>query len=166
MSASRSPDVALMKAVHMCLQIQRRDQFDQVVIETTGLANPRPIIETLTRDPDMETNISLDGVVTVVDAKHVEQHLDDQQKSPDAVNEAVEQIAYADRILLNKVDLVRCCAMRCDSPASPNLLLYVLCNNVALLQGYKLMLDCCKIVTSHRSVHRVTHAVLNGVSGC
>ena len=58
---------------------------------------------------DMQDNIRLDGVVTLVDVKHVEQHLDDKQKSPEAVNEAVEQIAYADRILLNKVDLVGSC---------------------------------------------------------
>lgn len=86
--------------------IRRRDQFDQVVIETTGLANPAPIINTLMMHDDMQDNIRLDGVVTLVDVKHVEQHLDDKQKSPEAVNEAVEQIAYADRILLNKVDLV------------------------------------------------------------
>ena len=55
---------------------------------------------------DLMDNIRLDGVVTLVDAKHVEQHLDDKEKSEGAVNEAVEQIAYADRILLNKVDLV------------------------------------------------------------
>ena len=47
----------------------------------------------------------LDGVVTVVDAYHVTQHLD-EDKGEGIVNEAVEQIAYADRILLNKVDLV------------------------------------------------------------
>ncbi|DBA74480.1 TPA: hypothetical protein ACH3X2_000945 [Trebouxia sp. C0005] len=86
--------------------IRRRDQFDQVVIETTGLANPAPIINTLMMHDDMQDNIRLDGVVTLVDAKHVEQHLDDKQRSEGAVNEAVEQIAYADRILLNKVDLV------------------------------------------------------------
>ena len=55
---------------------------------------------------DLMDDIRLDGVVTLVDAKHVEQHLDDEDKSEEAVNEAVEQIAYADRILLNKVDLV------------------------------------------------------------
>ena len=87
-------------------QIDRRDQFDQIVIETTGLANPAPIINTLMAHNDMQENIRLDGVVTLVDAKHVEQHLDDKEMSEEAVNEAVEQIAYADRILLNKVDLV------------------------------------------------------------
>ena len=55
---------------------------------------------------DLMDDIRLDGVVTLVDAKHVEQHLDDKEMSEEAVNEAVEQIAYADRILLNKVDLV------------------------------------------------------------
>ena len=98
-----------MQCIHkrLFLQIDRRDQFDQVVIETTGLANPAPIINTLMVHEDMAENIRLDGVVTLVDARHVEQHLDDKLQDPEAVNEAVEQIAYADRILLNKVDLVR-----------------------------------------------------------
>ena len=93
-------------AAFASVQKTRRDQFDQVVIETTGLANPIPIINTLMAHQDLMDDIRLDGVVTLVDAKHVEQHLDDEEKAEEAVNEAVEQIAYADRILLNKVDLV------------------------------------------------------------
>jgi G3E family GTPase len=54
----------------------------------------------------MADNIRLDGVVTLVDAKHVQRHLD-EEKPGDAVNEALQQIAYADRIVLNKTDLVR-----------------------------------------------------------
>lgn len=54
----------------------------------------------------MAENIRLDGVVTLVDAKHVGQHLD-EEKPGDVVNEALQQIAYADRIVLNKMDLVR-----------------------------------------------------------
>ena len=50
--------------------------------------------------------IRLDGLITMVDAKNVERHLDDEKQDPEAVNEAVAQIAYADRILLNKTDLV------------------------------------------------------------
>lgn len=102
------------------MQKTRRDQFDQIVIETTGLANPIPIINTLMAHEDLMDDIRLDGVVTLVDAKHVEQHLDDKKKSEEeeAVNEAVEQIAYADRILLNKVDLVSLVNQPTSHPSS------------------------------------------------
>ena len=63
--------------------------------------------QTFFLDPAMAENIRLDGVVTLVDAKHVGQHLD-EEKPGDVVNEALQQIAYADRIVLNKMDLVRC----------------------------------------------------------
>ena len=56
----------------------RRDQFDRVVIETTGVANPAPIIQTFFLDPDMASSVRLDGIVTMVDAKHVGRHLDEQ----------------------------------------------------------------------------------------
>ena len=76
------------------------------MIETTGLANPAPIIFSLTAVDQMVHDIRLDGLITLVDAKNVERHLDDKKQAVNAVNEAVAQIAYADRILLNKVDLV------------------------------------------------------------
>lgn len=92
--------------VEMLLQLhERRDQFDRVVIETTGLADPAPIIQTFFLDPTVADKMRLDGVVTLVDAKHAEQHLD-ERKPKGVVNEAVEQIAFADRIVLNKTDLV------------------------------------------------------------
>lgn len=70
--------------------------------------SPTPLIpQTFFLDPAMADNIRLDGVVTLVDAKHVGQHLD-EEKPGDVVNEALQQIAYADRIVLNKMDLVRC----------------------------------------------------------
>ncbi|KAK9849515.1 hypothetical protein WJX84_008057 [Apatococcus fuscideae] len=84
--------------------VQRRDQFDRIVVETTGLANPAPIIQTFILDQDTSDKLNLDGVVTLVDSKHVEQHLDDKKAEGD-VNEALEQIAYADRIIMNKTDL-------------------------------------------------------------
>lgn len=83
----------------------RRHLFDHIVIETTGLANPAPIISSFYMDPQLPSRVKLDGVVTVVDAKFVSRHLD-KEKPPNVVNEAVEQIAYADRIVLNKTDLV------------------------------------------------------------
>jgi len=84
---------------------RQRDKFDRVVIETTGLANPAPIIQTFFLEPTVADHMKLDGVLTLVDAKHVEQHLD-QVKPDGVVNEAIEQIAFADRIVLNKTDLV------------------------------------------------------------
>jgi G3E family GTPase len=78
--------------------MQRRDKFDHLVIETTGLADPAPVIQTFFMDEDVKAQTRLDAVVTVVDAKHIEQHWD--------AAEAQEQIAFADVILLNKTDLV------------------------------------------------------------
>ena len=78
--------------------MQRRDQFDHLVIETTGLADPAPVIQTFFVDEDIQSQLALDAVITVVDAKHIWQHWDS--------DEAQEQIAFADVILLNKIDLV------------------------------------------------------------
>lgn len=83
----------------------RKGKFDHIVIETTGLANPAPIIQTFYAEEEIFSDVKLDGVVTLVDAKHAGFHLD-EVKPKGVVNEAVEQIAYADRIILNKIDLV------------------------------------------------------------
>jgi G3E family GTPase len=79
--------------------MRRRDKFDHLVIETTGLADPAPVIQTFFMDEEVQSQSFLDAVVTVVDAKHIWQHWD--------ADEAQEQIAFADIILLNKVDLVQ-----------------------------------------------------------
>lgn len=78
--------------------MKRRHKFDHLVIETTGLADPAPVIQTFFVDEDMRQQLELDAVVTVVDAKHIWQHWE--------ADEAQEQIAFADVILLNKTDLV------------------------------------------------------------
>jgi G3E family GTPase len=79
--------------------MRSRDRFDHVLIETTGLADPGPVIQTFFVDDEMAERLALDGIVTVVDAGHVLLHLDDS-------HEVQEQIAFADIILLNKTDLV------------------------------------------------------------
>jgi G3E family GTPase len=79
--------------------MKRRDRFDYIVIETTGLADPGPVAQTFFLDADLKSQFVLDAIVTVVDAKHVEGHLV-------SMDETAEQIAFADVILLNKVDLV------------------------------------------------------------
>ena len=78
--------------------IARREKFDYLVIETTGLADPGPVIQSFFVDEVMRSQTKLDAVVTVVDTKHIWNHWDS--------SEAQEQIAFADVILLNKIDLV------------------------------------------------------------
>jgi G3E family GTPase len=82
---------------------RRRDagelQFDRVVIETTGLANPGPVAQTFFMDDEVAAHYLLDAVVTVVDARHAMQQLDEHE-------EAQRQVGFADRLLLSKTDLV------------------------------------------------------------
>jgi G3E family GTPase len=78
--------------------MKRKDKFDYILIETTGLADPGPVAQTFFVDDEMQGKLRLDGIVTVVDAKHIWEHLDES-------DEAKEQIAFADVILLNKTDL-------------------------------------------------------------
>ncbi len=74
-------------------------QFDRVVIETTGLANPGPVAQTFFVDDEVGANYMLDAVVTVVDARHAMEQLDQHE-------EAQRQVGFADKILLSKTDLV------------------------------------------------------------
>jgi G3E family GTPase len=79
--------------------LEHRSKFDTLMIETTGLADPAPVVQTFFIDERIKNEFQLNGVVTVVDAKHVWQQVD---RSP----EAREQIAFADMVLLNKIDLI------------------------------------------------------------
>ncbi|PZV02689.1 MAG: cobalamin biosynthesis protein CobW [Leptolyngbya sp.] len=78
--------------------MERAEDFDYLMIETTGLADPAPVIQSFFVDEVMRSRLLLDAIVTVVDTKHIWEHWDS--------SEAQEQIAFADVILLNKVDLV------------------------------------------------------------
>jgi G3E family GTPase len=82
---------------------QKRDageiQFDRIVIETTGLANPGPVAQTFFVDEEVGANYLLDAVVTVVDARHAMAQLDEHE-------EAQRQVGFADKILISKTDLV------------------------------------------------------------
>ena len=78
---------------------KRREKFDHILIETTGLADPTPVAGTFFLDEQIGKNFRLDAVITLVDAKHLSLHLNDAP-------EAAEQIAFADVLILNKSDLV------------------------------------------------------------
>jgi len=79
--------------------MKRKGRFDGIIIETTGLANPAPVAQTFFVDDTIKARTRLDSIVTVVDAKHLPQRLLDS-------SEAAEQIAFADTVVLNKIDLV------------------------------------------------------------
>jgi G3E family GTPase len=79
--------------------MKRRDRFDGIIIETTGLANPAPVAQTFFVDETVRAKTRLDAIVTVVDAKNLPARLADS-------HEAEDQIAFADVIVLNKTDLV------------------------------------------------------------
>ncbi len=74
-------------------------KFERVIIETTGMANPGPVCQTFFMDDDIAEYYRLDAVVTIVDAKHGMDTLDEQE-------EAQKQVGFADRILISKKDLV------------------------------------------------------------
>uniref|UniRef100_UPI0040486265 CobW family GTP-binding protein n=1 Tax=Polynucleobacter sp. TaxID=2029855 RepID=UPI0040486265 len=81
---------------------QRKDkkiQFERVVIETTGVANPGPVAQTFFMDDDVADHYILDAVVTLVDAKHGQQQLTEHE-------EAQRQVGFADQIFVTKTDLV------------------------------------------------------------
>lgn len=79
--------------------VNKRKDLDYIIIEASGMANPGPIASVFWLDDALESRLRLDGVVTLVDAYHIQQQLKETL-------EASQQIAYADRILLNKTDLV------------------------------------------------------------
>ena len=79
--------------------MKRRDKFDYVLVETTGLADPGPVAQTFFMDDEIRDEFTLDGIVTLIDAAHIDQQLERS-------NESSEQVAFADVLILNKSDLV------------------------------------------------------------
>src|SRR3954471_20534975 len=84
--------------------MKRRDRFAYILIETTGMADPGPVAQTFFLDDELKNTFQLDAIVTMVDAKHFEQHVGE-------LNEPAEQVAFADLVLLNKTDLVDAAAL-------------------------------------------------------
>ena len=79
--------------------MKRADQLDAIIVETTGLADPAPVIQPFFVDAEVSRLTKLDAIVTVADSVHLEAQLG-------AHHEAEEQVAFADVLLLNKTDLV------------------------------------------------------------
>lgn len=80
--------------------LKRRERFDYVLIETTGMADPGPVAQTFFLDDDLREQFVVDAIVTLVDARHFEQHLEE-------LEEPAVQVGFADVVILNKTDLVQ-----------------------------------------------------------
>ncbi len=78
--------------------MKRKERFDYILVETTGMADPGPVAQTFFVDEELGAQVRLDAIVTMVDSKHIYNHLGNSR-------EAQEQIAFADVIILNKTDL-------------------------------------------------------------
>ncbi|KAK3442931.1 hypothetical protein EUGRSUZ_B03163 [Eucalyptus grandis] len=85
--------------------VQRKERLDHILLETTGLANPAPLASVLWLDEQLESSVKLDSIVTVVDAKNLRLQLNERRDSS-SFPEAFLQLAFADVVILNKVDLV------------------------------------------------------------
>ncbi|KAI8846096.1 CobW/HypB/UreG, nucleotide-binding domain-containing protein, partial [Chytridium lagenaria] len=86
--------------------MKKRGKFDYILLETTGLADPGPIAEMFWLDEGVKSDLCLDGIVTMVDAVYVRKQV--EETNPDGgINECVRQIAMADRLVINKSDLVQ-----------------------------------------------------------
>ncbi|XP_057785555.1 uncharacterized protein LOC131003101 [Salvia miltiorrhiza] len=85
--------------------IERKERLDHILLETTGLANPAPLASVLWLDDQLESDVRLDSIITVVDAKNLRYQLKSNHDSS-SFPEAYNQIAFADVVILNKVDLV------------------------------------------------------------
>ncbi|KAJ1947781.1 hypothetical protein GGF37_000158 [Kickxella alabastrina] len=93
-----------LKAIESLME--RKGKFDYILLETTGLADPGNIATMLWSNEELGSDIRLDGIVTMVDAKNIHRQLEEKALSGENMNEAQKQVAFADRIVLNKTDLV------------------------------------------------------------
>jgi G3E family GTPase len=114
----------LARVLRDMLPRARRDEISRIVIETTGLADPVPILATLMTDPVAAASYRLDGIVTVVDAVNGAAQLQ-------AHDEAIRQVAVADRLVISKADLADTASLRAELKAlNPGALIAEVANGV------------------------------------
>ncbi|CEP15237.1 hypothetical protein [Parasitella parasitica] len=85
--------------------MEKKGKFDYILLETSGLADPGPIASMFWLDDGLGSEIYLDGIVTLVDAKHITEYMSEKKENV-MINEALKQVAIADRLVINKKDLL------------------------------------------------------------
>lgn len=79
-------------------------KIDYIIIETTGMADPAPVIQTFYAKPEIEAWAYVDSCITIADATQIKERLEEDREEG-CENEAVEQICFSDKVMLNKIDL-------------------------------------------------------------
>ena len=80
------------------------DKIDYIIIETTGMADPGPVLQTFLLNEEVKEWTRIDSCLTICDGSNIVQRLEDDREEG-KVNEAIEQVCFADKIFLNKTDL-------------------------------------------------------------
>ncbi|MQL88480.1 hypothetical protein Taro_021044 [Colocasia esculenta] len=130
--------------------VERKERLDHILLETTGLANPAPLASVLWLDDQLESAVKLDSIITVVDAKNLQQQIDEHRRSS-SFPEAYLQIAYADVIILNKVDLV---SPDATSPVVHHLEelekeIHNINSLATIIRSVRCQVDLCRILECH-----------------
>ncbi|XP_042412740.1 COBW domain-containing protein 1-like [Zingiber officinale] len=128
--------------------VQRKERLDHILLETTGLADPAPLASILWLDDQLESAVTLDSIITVVDAKNLQQQLEEHRRSS-SFPEAFLQIAFADVVILNKIDLVS------QEYGTSTLLeelekeIYNINSFTNIIRTVRCQVDLCKILDRH-----------------
>ncbi|XP_058777387.1 uncharacterized protein LOC131651722 [Vicia villosa] len=126
--------------------VQRKERLDHILLETTGLANPAPLASILWLDEQLESDVKLDSIVTVVDAKNVRFQMKEHRGSS-SFPEAYFQIAFADIVILNKVDLVSAEGSRALEELEEEI--HNINSLVEIIHSVRCQVDSSKILNRH-----------------
>eukprot|EP01090_Pellita_catalonica_P021506 TRINITY_DN8073_c0_g1_i1.p1 TRINITY_DN8073_c0_g1~~TRINITY_DN8073_c0_g1_i1.p1 ORF type:complete len:372 (-),score=73.59 TRINITY_DN8073_c0_g1_i1:126-1208(-) len=91
--------------------MERKENFDYIIVETSGMADPGPVASAFWLDDELESTLYLDAIITIVDVKNISRHLNNQGEDA-KMTEAQRQVALADKIILNKTDLIKSDALQ------------------------------------------------------
>ncbi|WOK94437.1 COBW domain-containing protein 1 isoform X2 [Canna indica] len=128
--------------------VQRKERLDHILLETTGLADPAPLASVLWLDDQLESAVILDSIITVVDAKNLQRQLEEHRKSS-SFPEVFLQIAFADVVILNKVDLISQEDETSNALEELEKEIYNINSLAHVIRTVRCQVDLCKILDRH-----------------